>query len=106
MASRRNRAGVAAITYLTGPVILLAAASLVAASCSGNHPEANTCPKNKPYYSLCTNALHNLEGWYGACRVSREVAQQDADAHVKKYHNGNSRWTGVRKAANEFSVSD
>jgi len=65
---------------------------------SGNFPESHSCPADKPYHSLCTHSLHSLEGWYGPCRKTRAEAQQDADQHVDKFHQGNSRWTGVRKA--------
>lgn len=64
----------------------------------GNHPEADTCPTQTPYYSVCTHSLHSLEGWYGVCRSSQAAAQQDADHHAELEHKSNSRWTGVLKA--------
>ena len=64
----------------------------------GNHPESSNCPKNKPYYAICTHALHNLEGWYGKCEPTAQKAQAEADKHAKEYHKGNSRWTGIKKA--------
>ena len=64
----------------------------------GNHPESSSCTSQKPYYPICTHALHNLEGWFGECYATREQAQQAADKHVADYHHGNSRWTGVKKA--------
>jgi len=63
----------------------------------GNHPESSHCPKNKPYYTICTHALHNLEGWYGACKATAQEAQGDANKHVEEYHQGNSRWTGIKQ---------
>ena len=67
----------------------------------GNHPEADTCPPDKPFYSVCTHSLHSLEGWYGECRANQAQAQQDADQHAESAHGGNSRWTGVLKARNK-----
>jgi len=69
------------------------------ASTSGNFPQSKNCPDEKPFHSICTHSLHNLEGWYGQCRKTRAEAQQDADQHVEKFHNSNSRWTGVRQGA-------
>ena len=67
-------------------------------SASGNHPDAGTCPKDKPYFAICTHSLHSLEGWYSTqCRADKATAQQDAEAHAKKFHNGNMRWTGISK---------
>jgi hypothetical protein len=65
---------------------------------AGNYPEANMCPPDKPYYAICTDSMHGLEGWRSKnCHATREGAQKDADEHAKKYHHGNSRWTGVAK---------
>ncbi len=65
---------------------------------SGNHPEAGACPKEKPYYAICTHSLHNLEGWYSReCRTTRAAAEKDVQAHADKWHKGNTRWTGVAK---------
>ena len=65
---------------------------------SGNHPDAGTCPKDKPYYAICTHSLHSLEGWFSTqCRADKESAQRDAEAHAKKYHDGNMRWTGTNQ---------
>jgi hypothetical protein len=63
----------------------------------GNHPESNTCPSDKPYYVFCSDSMHSLEGWYGACYATREEAERAAAAHVKEQHHGDDRWTGVRK---------
>lgn len=65
---------------------------------SGNSPEANNCPQDKPFQAICTHALHKLEGWYGSCRKTRAEAEQDAEQHAEKHHHGNSRYTGVRKS--------
>jgi hypothetical protein len=68
------------------------------ASASGNYPEAGTCPPEKPYFAICTHSFHNLEGWYSNnCHSTQNKAQKDANNHVKKYHQGNSRWTGIKK---------
>lgn len=64
----------------------------------GNHPEADTCPKEKMFYVFCTHSLHNLEGWTGSCHATRAAAQVEADYHADKRHAGKSRWTGVLKA--------
>ncbi len=65
---------------------------------SGNHPEAGACPKEAPHYAICTHSLHSLEGWYSReCRTTRQAAEKDAEAHARKFHNGNMRWTGVAK---------
>jgi hypothetical protein len=65
---------------------------------SGNHPEAGTCPEDKPYYAVCTHSLHSLEGWVGSeCYATREEAEKEAKAHADKEHHGNMRWTGVAK---------
>jgi len=64
----------------------------------GNHPEASVCTEEKPYQAICTHSLHSLEGWYGQCFATEEEAQKEANEHVAKEHNGNSRWTGIRKA--------
>jgi len=68
------------------------------AQASGNHPEAGTCPKDKPYFAICTHSLHNLEGWYSnRCHSTQQSAQADAEAHAKKWHKGNMRWTGINQ---------
>lgn len=61
----------------------------------GNHPEASTCPKNKPYVVFCSHSLHNLEGWVGGCYENRELAETEVEEHAKQAHKGNTRWTGV-----------
>lgn len=63
----------------------------------GNHPESNLCPNDKPYFVFCSHSLHNLEGWYGSCYATQELAEQAVQAHADEQHKGNSRWTGVRK---------
>ena len=62
------------------------------------YPESTVCTPEKPYQAICTHSLHSLEGWYGECYATQEKAQQEADKHVAEQHNGNSRWTGIRKA--------
>jgi len=62
----------------------------------GNHPESTACSNAKSYQPICTHSLHNLEGWYGQCFSSRNIAQQHADQHANQQHGGNSRWTGVK----------
>jgi len=63
---------------------------------SGNYPEADLCPKEKPYYAICTDSMHGLEGWHGKrCYANKALAQQDAEQHAKAYHQGNMRWTGI-----------
>jgi hypothetical protein len=65
---------------------------------SGNHPEAGACPTNKPFFAICTHSFHSLEGWYSSnCHNTQDVAQKDADEHAREYHQGNSRWTGIKK---------
>jgi hypothetical protein len=64
----------------------------------GNHPQANICPDDKPYYTFCSHSLHSLEGWYGECRTTRAEAEKDATRHAQEQHDGNDRWTGVLKA--------
>lgn len=65
---------------------------------SGNHPEAGICPKDKPYYAICTHSLHNLEGWFGKqCSVDKQSAQREAEQHAKKHHQDNMRWTGINQ---------
>ena len=58
----------AAVLFCLGlPVLALA---------SGNHPEAGACPKERPWYAICTHSLHNLEGWYSReCRTTQAAAQ-------------------------------
>ncbi|MGD8568391.1 MAG: hypothetical protein PVJ39_09910 [Gammaproteobacteria bacterium] len=80
------------------PVLLILVVVPIAASAMGNYPESTVCSPEKPYQAICTHSLHSLEGWYGKCYATREEAQQEADRHAKEQHNGNSRWTGVRKA--------
>jgi hypothetical protein len=66
---------------------------------SGNHPDAGACDAERPWYAICTHSLHSLEGWYGdGCYSDRASAQKEAEQHAKKYHNGNMRWTGVKKS--------
>jgi hypothetical protein len=77
---------------------LLLASVATTALAAGNHPEAGTCPPNKPYYAICTHSFHSLEGWAGnKCYATPEEAQKDAEAHANKEHGGNMRWTGVAK---------
>jgi hypothetical protein len=64
----------------------------------GNFPGSKNCADKTPYFAFCSHSLHNLEGWYGPCRATREEGQSDANKHVTKEHNGNSRWTGVLHA--------
>lgn len=64
----------------------------------GNHPQSSVCSPEKPYQAICTHSLHSLEGWYGKCYASEAEAQRDADEHAAKFHDGNSRWTGIKKA--------
>lgn len=81
---------------LFGILLLLVSPNIVFAS--GNHPEAGTCSTEKPYFAICTHSFHSLEGWYSSnCHTTQEAAQKDADKHAKKYHDGNSRWTGIIK---------
>ena len=63
----------------------------------GNHPDSSVCSVEKPYQAICTHSLHNLEGWYGGCYATQEEAQKEADQHANEYHDGNSRWTGIKK---------
>ena len=76
-------------------VLLLPSASVVSL---GNHPESTVCSPEKPYQAICTHSLHNLEGWYGKCYAIEETAQRDADKHAREQHDGNTRWTGIKKA--------
>jgi hypothetical protein len=64
----------------------------------GNHPESSVCTPEKSYQAICTHSLHSLEGWYGDCYATEQQAQQEADKHANEQHNGNSRWTGIKKA--------
>ena len=78
--------------------LLLAGAGTAAAIAAGNHPEAGTCPPDKPYYAVCTHSFHSLDGWVGSkCYATAEEAQKDAEEHARKEHGGNMRWTGVAK---------
>lgn len=79
-------------------LVLILALIPAAVSAMGNYPESTVCSPEKPYQAICTHSLHSLEGWYGKCYATREEAQREADRHAKEQHNGNSRWTGVRKA--------
>ncbi len=63
----------------------------------GNHPEASTCPKDKPYYAVCTSSLHGLAGWTGQCYMIEKDAQAEATSHAAKEHKGEMRWVGVNK---------
>lgn len=63
----------------------------------GNYPQAHDCPADKPYYSFCSDSLHNQKGWHGPCRATRAEAQKDATQHAKEEHGGNERYTGVLK---------
>jgi len=83
------------ISFIT---ILLLLLFPVIVTASGNHPDAGACPADKPYFAICTHSFHSLEGWYSdKCHVTKEAAQKDADEHARKYHQGNSRWTGISK---------
>lgn len=82
--------------YATLIALLLLSGTLLA---SGNHPEAGSCPQDKPYYAVCTHSLHSLEGWVGKkCYTTREEAEVEAKAHADEQHQGNMRWTGVSKS--------
>ena len=63
----------------------------------GNHPEASTCPKDKPYYAVCTSSLHGLAGWTGQCYTTEKDAQAEATSHAAKEHKGDMHWAGVNK---------
>jgi hypothetical protein len=76
-------------------ICLLCSSSLFAL---GNHPQASNCTPEKPYQAICTHSLHSLEGWYGHCHAQESDAQKDADEHANQHHDGNSRWTGIKKA--------
>lgn len=80
------------------PALLLLTLSPGQAPAMGNYPDAGACPPDKPYYAICTHSLHNLEGWFGpGCHASRAAAEKDAEAHARKHHQGNMRWTGIAK---------
>jgi hypothetical protein len=65
---------------------------------SGNRPDAGACPPETPYFAFCTHSLHSLEGWHSRhCHTTAEAAQKDAETHAAKYHQGNTRWTGIKK---------
>lgn len=84
--------------YLRFSTVLFAVLFPVISYASGNHPEAGACPPDKPYFAICTHSFHSLEGWYSSnCHTTLEAAQKDADEHAKKFHQGNSRYTGVSK---------
>ena len=77
---------------------LLLAINSNALLASGNHPQAGACPKEKPYYAICTHSFHSLEGWFGSqCYSDKLAAQQEAEAHARSNHQGNMRWTGIKK---------
>jgi len=79
-------------------VLLVIALGTGPAWASGNHPEAGACNAERPWFAFCTHSLHSLEGWYGEhCYRERQPAQEEAERHAKEYHQGNMRWTGVRK---------
>ena len=79
-------------------LLVLGTCLLSTAYAMGNHPEAGYCPKDRPWFAFCTHSLHSLEGWYGKnCYAEREPAEREARQHAEKFHNGNMRWTGVRK---------
>lgn len=61
----------------------------------GNHPDANSCSVDNPYYAVCTAGSHDLQGWVGPCRTAQDAAQKDADEHAQKSHAGVQQWTGV-----------
>ena len=62
----------------------------------GNYPEAGSCPKQKPYYAICTHSFHSLEGWFSdQCHADKEAALHDAEVHAKRHHQGKMRWTGI-----------
>lgn len=61
---------------------------------NGNFPDAASCPKDKPYFAVCTSSVHDLLGWTGQCRATKQEAQKDAEQHAKDVHNGDTRWTG------------
>ena len=80
---------ISTLLFLTYPIV---------ASALGNHPEAGTCSVDKPYFAICTHSFHSLEGWYSSnCHATQEAAQNDANQHATKYHQGKSRWTGISK---------
>jgi hypothetical protein len=68
------------------------------AHAAGNRPDAGACPPKEPYFAFCTHSLHSLEGWHSRqCHTTAEAAQEDAEAHAAEYHQGNTRWTGIKK---------
>ena len=81
-------------SLICGAVFTVAVVSQAVAM--GNHPEANVCPADKPYFVFCSHSLHNLEGWYGDCYKTREEAEAAAKEHAQKEHAGNTRWTGAK----------
>lgn len=80
-------------------LILVAALYGAAAHALGNHPEANTCGPDKPYYAVCTAGSHDLQGWVGPCHATREDAERDAEQHARRDHGGNMQWTGVARTS-------
>jgi hypothetical protein len=79
-------------------IIFIVSALPFLVTASGNHPDAGACPPEKPFFAICTHSFHSLEGWYSSnCHSTRKAAQKDADEHARKYHQGNSRYTGVSK---------
>ena len=83
--------------YFTALILLLSVLPAHRVYALGNHPQANLCPDDKPYYSFCSHSLHSLEGWFGTCRATEDEAKADAKQHAIDYHKGNERWTGVFK---------
>lgn len=63
----------------------------------GNHPESSTCPRDKPYYAVCTSSLHGLLGWTGQCYTADTEAENEAASHANKEHKGDTHWTGVSR---------
>lgn len=90
------------IKLILSALMLVPVLHMQQAQALGNHPQANLCPDEKPYYSFCSHSLHSLEGWYGKCEQTEVEAKADAVEHAKNYHNGNERWTGVFKISNAY----
>lgn len=67
-------------------------------ACDVKQPaQTKSCPSDKPFYPLCTDASHNKQTWLGGCYTTWEAALQEANAHVAQSHPGEKRWTGVKK---------
>jgi len=79
-------------------ILVLSIACSSASMALGNHPQSSECTPEKPYQAICTHSLHSLEGWYGHCYATDAEAQKEADEHAARFHDGNSRWTGIKKA--------